>query len=247
MPSQPTLSGTLPILWYRNTDTLQRGVRRHDVTRRGQPRFTPSSWRSLGTQNPLHLVAGDGRQLLAHLHMFERPRPWGVNARAVAEQHEPDERPVLPFEHHFGADAEIGQRAAQDQPPLQQAPGSERLAQHQQRLDHAALAHPVQAAQQVQWRARQIEALEALEVEQADPPQHQTIASGRSRISQTLQGWRRRPSPRSPATPFLGNTNGRKPPCGLTSSPKPGGHRATSGRRAAAGSADRRACRPRAP
>ena len=87
------------------------------------------------------------------------------------------------LEQHVRAGAEICQGPAEHQPPFQHVSRFERLPQDQQRLNDAALAHAVQAAQQVQRRARQVQRLEALEVPQSDSPQHQRNSRTRSRMA----------------------------------------------------------------
>lgn len=61
--------------------------------------------------------------------------------------------------------------------------GDVRLPQYEKRLNNAALAHAVQAAQQVERSARQIQLLEALEVPQLDEAQHQSSSCTKSRMA----------------------------------------------------------------
>ena len=94
----------------------------------------------------------DDRQLVAgsRVAVFLRPR----FRRLVASQSEPDYFFLSVFEQHVRAGAKIGQGAAEHQPPFKQISRFERLPQDQQRLNDAALAHPVEAAQQIQRRTR---------------------------------------------------------------------------------------------
>lgn len=62
------------------------------------------------------------------------------------------------------ARAEVYPLAAQNESAVVQFPGFKRLPQHQQRLNNAALAHPVQAAQQIERRAIQVQLLKTLEI-----------------------------------------------------------------------------------